>query len=289
MAALALLCTDIFGFENFECNSLEQLCINIANERLQQFFNACIFEVPLSAMQARGPPCCCSHMAPSRLLASFVCVRPPNRLQTEQAEYLAEGVQGNQVTFTNNEPLVELCIGRTGSLCALLDEESKLPRATDATFLGKAAVLKTHRSQAFVPARSERDLSFAIHHYAGKVAYEALGFLDKNRDLLPPNLVTAACSSRSSFVQDLYKAQPTSTGSFEVTTARRMPTPFASARLACGPAGHDQWVCRFPGPSKRRLKPASANTLLGGFRESLNDLMTTVTACRYGGGTTHCW
>eukprot|EP00882_Tetradesmus_deserticola_P024403 GHRQ01026669.1.p3 GENE.GHRQ01026669.1~~GHRQ01026669.1.p3 ORF type:complete len:135 (-),score=50.31 GHRQ01026669.1:63-467(-) len=49
---------DIYGFESFEYNDLEQFCINLANEKLQQHFNQHVFkqeQVRLGASAERGP------------------------------------------------------------------------------------------------------------------------------------------------------------------------------------------------------------------------------------------
>jgi myosin heavy subunit len=90
---------DIFGFENFPRNSFEQLCINIANEQIQYFFNQHIFT-------------------------------------WEQQEYMAEGISVDVVEFIDNRPVLDMFLARPLGLLALLDEESRFPKATDHTLTG---------------------------------------------------------------------------------------------------------------------------------------------------------
>ncbi|NWT98066.1 MYO3B protein, partial [Urocynchramus pylzowi] len=140
---------DIFGFENFAVNRFEQLCINLANEQLQHFFNHHIF-------------------------------------QLEQAAYKEEGLPWETITFNNNEPILNLLLAKPLGLLSLLDEQSAFPQATDKTFVDKLNS-SFKGNLHFQPARG-RVLGFSIIHYAGKVQYAARGFLEKNRDTVPANV-----------------------------------------------------------------------------------------------------
>lgn len=91
---------DIFGFEKFPKNSFEQLCINIANEQIQYYFNQHVFA-------------------------------------WEMQEYMNEGIDGSEITFVDNRAVLDMFLAKPMGLLALLDEESRFPRATDTTLVGK--------------------------------------------------------------------------------------------------------------------------------------------------------
>ena len=91
---------DIAGFEIFDYNGFEQICINYVNEKLQQFFN--------------------SHM-----------------FTLEQEEYVREGLDWANVDFGMDlGPCIEM-FEKPMAFLAIFEEESLFPKATDQTFQQK--------------------------------------------------------------------------------------------------------------------------------------------------------
>ncbi|CAM2100374.1 myosin-IIIb isoform X2 [Caretta caretta] len=163
---------DIFGFENFTRNSFEQLCINIANEQIQFYFNQHIFAL-------------------------------------EQMEYQNEGIDATTVEYEDNRPLLDMFLQKPMGVLSLLDEESRFPQATDLTLVDKFE--DNLRCKYFWrPKRVE--LCFGIQHYAGKVLYDAYGFLEKNRDTLPADTVVVLRTSENKLLQQLFSSPLTKTG-----------------------------------------------------------------------------
>lgn len=173
MQIMSISILDMSGFENFRQNSFEQLCINVANEHLQFYFNQHIF------------------------------------LQ-EEYEYALEEIEFKSIEFQNNEDIIEVFMGPLG-LFALLDEESKFPKANDSSLIQKFHSNFKY-TQRYVRSRGN-EASFSINHYAGRVTYNADGFLEKNRDNLSSNLVDCMKMSRLQLISDLFAAELTKSGS----------------------------------------------------------------------------
>lgn len=167
---------DIAGFEIFERNSFEQLCINYTNEKLQQFFN--------------------HHM--------FVL---------EQEEYEREEIGWKFENFGMDlQPTIELIeSAQPVGILACLDEECIMPKASDETFTDKLRQLYYAPDNArpdnpatkFSTNRFDK-LSFTVQHYAGKVEYHTDNWLDKNKDPLNENLTSVLAASADAFVGALF-------------------------------------------------------------------------------------
>uniref|UniRef100_A0A8C3H447 Myosin heavy chain 11 n=1 Tax=Corvus moneduloides TaxID=1196302 RepID=A0A8C3H447_CORMO len=162
---------DIAGFEIFEINSFEQLCINYTNEKLQQLFNHTMFIL-------------------------------------EQEEYQREGIEWNFIDFgLDLQPCIELIERPTNppGVLALLDEECWFPKATDTSFVEKLIQEQGNHPKFQKPKQLKDKTEFCIIHYAGKVTYNATAWLTKNMDPLNDNVTALLNQSSDKFVADLWK------------------------------------------------------------------------------------
>ncbi|XP_065800231.1 unconventional myosin-VIIa isoform X3 [Muntiacus reevesi] len=159
---------DIFGFENFAVNSFEQLCINFANEHLQQFFVRHVFKL-------------------------------------EQEEYDLESIDWMHIEFTDNQDALDMIANKPMNIISLIDEESKFPKGTDTTMLHK--LNSQHKLNSnYVPPKNNHETQFGINHFAGIVYYESQGFLEKNRDTLHGDIIQLVHSSRNKFIKQIFQA-----------------------------------------------------------------------------------
>ncbi|KAM7089179.1 myosin-1B isoform 1-T1 [Ciconia maguari] len=146
---------DIAGFEIFDFNSLEQLCINFTNEKLQQFFN--------------------HHM--------FVL---------EQEEYKKEGIEWEFIDFGMDLAACIELIEKPMGIFSILEEECMFPKATDTSFKNKLYdqhLGKSNNFQKPKPGKSKAEAHFSLVHYAGTVDYNITGWLEKNKDPLNETVV----------------------------------------------------------------------------------------------------
>ncbi|XP_038059063.1 unconventional myosin-XIX-like [Patiria miniata] len=156
---------DIYGFESFQSNSLEQLCINYANEKLQQHF-----------------------------VAHF--------LRAEQEEYSIEGIPWQFFSFADNQPCLDVIEGKC-SIFSFLNEECRLNRQTDASAFSTRLLDGINGKHIYKPPVAVRSPAFIVKHYADDVTYSAHGLIEKNKDHIPVELIELAAGSTNPFVSKL--------------------------------------------------------------------------------------
>jgi myosin V len=158
---------DIFGFESFEVNRFEQLCINYTNEKLQQKYTIDIF-------------------------------------RSVQEEYSHEGIDLGDIIFSDNADVLQLIEGKIGVI-SVLNEECVRPKGNDTSFVSKVKSVNKE-SSCLISQKLHKPNEFAIEHYAGVVTYDATNFVQKNTDALPKDLIECACLSSNSIIQVEIKA-----------------------------------------------------------------------------------
>ena len=171
---------DVYGFESFFENSFEQLCINFANEKLQQFFLRFIFKA-------------------------------------EESLYYEECVQWTSIEYQDNQGCIDLIEKSPTGIMRLLDEVCKKPNGSDREFC--EAVDHTHkRNDFFMEPRAlgRREYTskdaFVVRHFAGDVCYRGSGFLDKNNDTLHLDFTSRLSNSSLSIVAGLFEPRERTSG-----------------------------------------------------------------------------
>ncbi|XP_076397242.1 myosin heavy chain isoform X32 [Megachile rotundata] len=170
---------DIAGFEIFDYNGFEQLCINFTNEKLQQFFN--------------------HHM--------FVL---------EQEEYKKEGIDWEFIDFGMDLAACIELIEKPMGILSILEEESMFPKATDKTFEEKLNNNHLGKSPNYLkpkpPKPGQQPAHFAIGHYAGNVPYNITGWLEKNKDPLNDTVVDQFKKSSNKLLVEIFADHPGQSG-----------------------------------------------------------------------------
>uniref|UniRef100_A0A8D2DVR1 Myosin heavy chain 14 n=1 Tax=Sciurus vulgaris TaxID=55149 RepID=A0A8D2DVR1_SCIVU len=241
---------DIAGFEIFQLNSFEQLCINYTNEKLQQLFNHTMFVL-------------------------------------EQEEYQREGIPWTFLDFgLDLQPCIDL-IERPANppgLLALLDEECWFPKATDKSFVEKVAQEQGGHPKFQRPRHLRDQADFSVLHYAGKVDYKANEWLMKNMDPLNDNVAALLHQSTDRLTAEIWKDEHGGLQQFSFLGSFPPPPPGPAGRHSSdtsppgveGIVGLEQVSSLGDGPPGGRPRRGMFRTVGQLYKESLSRLMATL-------------
>ncbi|XP_077392249.1 unconventional myosin-XVI isoform X3 [Festucalex cinctus] len=187
--AFEIAILDVFGFEEFQRNAYEQLCVNMTNERLRRYVSEVLF-------------------------------------RQEQAECLQEGIAMETAPSLGNRPsALDFFLQKPQGLLSALDEESQSLWPTEQNLYKRLSAQVQVESNpthglSFTtkdgngnPPPKDQGPTFTVRHYTGQIAYDLTGSLIKNKDSLPQNILFTMKSSESVLLRQLFLAKLTQTGS----------------------------------------------------------------------------
>ncbi|KAG7467471.1 hypothetical protein MATL_G00153880 [Megalops atlanticus] len=196
---------DIFGFEDLQKNCFEQLCINMTSERIHQFVTEVLF-------------------------------------QQEQTECLQDGVTMETLHSPGNQSAVlDFFFQKPQGLLLALDEESQALRPAEQNLYKKLqtqldatnanSISLTTKDGNGNPPPQDQGPSFTVMHYAGKMTYDLTGSLERNRDVLPQNILFVMKSSENVVIRQVFQSKLTQTGSLVPPHHLKLRGPKASLLL----------------------------------------------------------
>ena len=167
---------DIYGFEIFDINGFEQLCINWCNEKLQLFFI-------------------------------------DQTIRAEQKEYDSEGIPWTPIEYFDNAVVLALIEKKPGIISLLDDQNATLN--TDAEKYTQSIEKTLQSDKNFITPQMSKiktgknSLMFGVKHYAGVVYYSTTRFTEKNNELLVNDLMKLMVNSKSNFISKLFEDKRT--------------------------------------------------------------------------------
>ncbi|XP_066573266.1 unconventional myosin-XIX isoform X2 [Amia ocellicauda] len=176
---------DVYGFESFKENNLEQVCVNYANEKLQQHF-----------------------------------VR--HFLKKQQEENIAEGLDQSFISYQDNQSCLALFEDSPNGIFSLLNEECRLNRRADPKNLELRLEKSLSGNPCMSRDKFDAMPHFIVSHYADDVCYQIEGMVEKNKDPVPPELIGLLRKSQKDLLSNLFahdnKEQKKTRGYLKVIT-----------------------------------------------------------------------
>lgn len=198
----SVMLVDIFGFDSFHYNSIDQLCINYSNEVLQQLFNYNVFKREIEL-------------------------------------YTQEGIPYDNLIFSDNKDNIELI---SSGIFRILDDQCRIPDPTDKRFVAQLYKEFSNHRLFSANTVQMLEQKFSIQHFSGQVEYTVDDFIVKNSDTLPADTGKFLLSANNALLLELVKFDAAPAAAATVRATRRksqfMATPVTDVS-ARGNARHN--------------------------------------------------